>query len=69
MFGDHSTLFIVQAQDNIMNLPLANGWGEKHRLYVKWKYVEAKVYICYSRLIICILPFLGELEACSLKWI
>ncbi|KAL1192311.1 hypothetical protein V5N11_000732 [Cardamine amara subsp. amara] len=31
-----------QAQDNIMNLPLANGWGEKHRLFVKWKYVEAK---------------------------
>ncbi|KAL1192188.1 hypothetical protein V5N11_008136 [Cardamine amara subsp. amara] len=31
-----------QAQDNIMNLPLANGWGEKHRFFVKWKYVEAK---------------------------
>ncbi|KAL2325338.1 hypothetical protein Fmac_024396 [Flemingia macrophylla] len=31
-----------QAQDNIMNLPLANGWGEKHRLFVKWKYIEAK---------------------------
>lgn len=26
-----------------MNLPLANGWGEKHRLFVKWKYIEAKV--------------------------
>lgn len=26
-----------------MNLPLLNGWGEKHRLFVKWKYVEAKV--------------------------
>ncbi|XP_057424528.1 uncharacterized protein LOC130718085 [Lotus japonicus] len=31
-----------QAQDNIMNLPLANGWGKKHILYVKWKHVEAK---------------------------
>ena len=26
-----------------MNLPLTNGWGEKHKLFVKWKYVEAKV--------------------------
>lgn len=34
---------ILQAQDNIMNLPLSNGWGEKHQLFVKWKYVEAKV--------------------------
>ena len=32
-----------QAQDNLTNLPLANGWGEKHMLFVKWKYVEAKV--------------------------
>lgn len=36
-----------QAQDNIMNLPLANGWGEKHRLYVKWKYLEAKAAAYY----------------------
>ncbi|KAF2290237.1 hypothetical protein GH714_004946 [Hevea brasiliensis] len=36
-----------QAQDNIMNLPLANGWGEKHRLFVKWKYVEAKAAAYY----------------------
>ncbi|RYQ91477.1 hypothetical protein Ahy_B09g097373 isoform D [Arachis hypogaea] len=34
-----------QAQDNITNLPLGNGWGEKHRHFVKWKYVEAKVCI------------------------
>ncbi|CAN1265798.1 hypothetical protein LINPERPRIM_LOCUS12338 [Linum perenne] len=34
-----------QAQDNIMNLPLANGWGEKHRLFIKWKHVEAKVRV------------------------
>ncbi|KAK9266655.1 hypothetical protein L1049_001601 [Liquidambar formosana] len=36
-----------QAQDNIMNLPLANGWGEKHRLLVKWKYIEAKAAAYY----------------------
>ncbi|KAK8599633.1 hypothetical protein V6N13_077546 [Hibiscus sabdariffa] len=36
-----------QAQDNIMNLPLSNGWGEKHRLFVKWKYVEAKAAAYY----------------------
>ncbi|KAL2325336.1 hypothetical protein Fmac_024394 [Flemingia macrophylla] len=35
------------AQDNIMNLPLANGWGEKHRLFVKWKYIEAKAAAYY----------------------
>jgi hypothetical protein len=42
------TLFALQAQDNIMNLPLANGWGEKHRHLVKWKYVEAKVAHYFS---------------------
>ncbi|GAB4850503.1 hypothetical protein Ancab_029809 [Ancistrocladus abbreviatus] len=36
-----------QAQDNIMSLPLANGWGEKHRLVIKWKYVEAKAAAYY----------------------
>ncbi|XP_015166008.1 uncharacterized protein [Solanum tuberosum] len=36
-----------QAQDNIMNLPLSNGWGEKHRLFVKWKYIEAKASAYY----------------------
>ncbi|KAL4578831.1 hypothetical protein LXL04_014962 [Taraxacum kok-saghyz] len=36
-----------QAQDNITNLPLANGWGEKHRFYVKWKYIEAKAGAYY----------------------
>ncbi|KAA8531506.1 hypothetical protein F0562_006141 [Nyssa sinensis] len=36
-----------QAQDNIMNLPLSNGWGEKHLLFVKWKYVEAKAAAYY----------------------
>ncbi|KAK6921335.1 hypothetical protein RJ641_015013 [Dillenia turbinata] len=37
----------LQAQDNMVNLPLANGWGEKHLLYVKWKYVEAKAAAYY----------------------
>ncbi|XP_004512802.1 uncharacterized protein [Cicer arietinum] len=36
-----------QAQDNIMNLPLTNGWGEKHHFFVKWKYVEAKAAAYY----------------------
>ncbi|XP_057514202.1 uncharacterized protein LOC130795970 isoform X3 [Actinidia eriantha] len=36
-----------QAQDNITNLRLSNGWGEKHRLFVKWKYVEAKAAAYY----------------------
>ncbi|GFP88530.1 hypothetical protein PHJA_000996700 [Phtheirospermum japonicum] len=36
-----------QAQDNIMNLPLTNGWGEKHRLFVKWKYIESKAAAYY----------------------
>ncbi|XP_030938529.1 uncharacterized protein LOC115963600 [Quercus lobata] len=36
-----------QAQDNLMNLPLTNGWGEKHRLFVKWKYIEAKAAAYY----------------------
>ncbi|OVA10736.1 BRO1 domain [Macleaya cordata] len=36
-----------QAQENIMHLPLANGWGEKHQLFVKWKYVEAKAAAYY----------------------
>ncbi|XVF09392.1 hypothetical protein REPUB_Repub07fG0088800 [Reevesia pubescens] len=36
-----------QAQDNIMNLPLSNGWGEKHRPFVKWKYIEAKAAAYY----------------------
>jgi len=31
-----------------MNLPLANGWGEKHMLFVKWKYVEAKATVWTS---------------------
>ncbi|KAL5982948.1 hypothetical protein ACLOJK_017028 [Asimina triloba] len=36
-----------QAQENVRNLPLTNGWGEKHRLYVKWKHEEAKAAAYY----------------------
>ncbi|KAH7850975.1 hypothetical protein Vadar_005386 [Vaccinium darrowii] len=36
-----------QAQDNMTNLPLSNGWGEKHRLFVKWKYLEAMAAAYY----------------------
>ncbi|KAG5536027.1 hypothetical protein RHGRI_023727 [Rhododendron griersonianum] len=36
-----------QAQDNLTNLPLSNGWGEKHRFFVKWKYIEAKAAAYY----------------------
>ncbi|XP_058090249.1 uncharacterized protein LOC131236808 isoform X2 [Magnolia sinica] len=36
-----------QAQENIVHLPLTNGWGEKHQLFVKWKYVEAKAAAYY----------------------
>lgn len=33
-----------QVQDNIPELPVSDGWGRKHLLFVKWKYVEAKVH-------------------------
>lgn len=36
-----------QAQDNIMHLSLANGWGGKHRLFIKWKHIEAKAAAYY----------------------
>lgn len=36
-----------QAQNSIMNLRLANGWGEKHKLFIKWKLVEAKAAAYY----------------------
>lgn len=28
----------------ISSVPLSEGWGEKHLLFVKWKLTEAKVY-------------------------
>ncbi|RWR90378.1 Interleukin-3 receptor class 2 subunit beta [Cinnamomum micranthum f. kanehirae] len=36
-----------QAHESIMNLRLANGWGEKHLLFVKWKYTEANAAAYY----------------------
>jgi hypothetical protein len=48
-----------QAQDNLMNLPLANGWGEKHGLFVKWKYVEAKVLLHSFSLALILLSYLN----------
>lgn len=33
-----------QVQESIPELPVSDGWGKKHRLFIKWKYVEAKVY-------------------------
>ncbi|KAJ4709951.1 BRO1 domain containing protein [Melia azedarach] len=36
-----------QAQESIVDLPLANGWGEKHKLFIQWKYFEAKAAAYY----------------------
>ncbi|KAK1388089.1 BRO1 domain-containing protein [Heracleum sosnowskyi] len=36
-----------QAHENITSIPLANGWGEKHKLFVKWKYSEARAAAYY----------------------
>ncbi|XVF44610.1 hypothetical protein PTKIN_Ptkin02bG0138100 [Pterospermum kingtungense] len=36
-----------EAQECIMDLPLANGWGEKHKLFIQWKHVEAKAVAYY----------------------
>ncbi|XP_026404477.1 uncharacterized protein LOC113299628 [Papaver somniferum] len=36
-----------QAHDNIVKLPLTSVWGEKHQLYVKWKYDEAQAAAYY----------------------
>ncbi|KAJ0037876.1 hypothetical protein Pint_21949 [Pistacia integerrima] len=36
-----------QAGENIVDLPLANGWGEKHKLFIEWKYAEAKAAAYY----------------------
>ncbi|XP_047086970.1 uncharacterized protein LOC124698524 isoform X2 [Lolium rigidum] len=34
-----------QAHESIADLPLLDGWGEKHRLFIKWKHMEAKVIL------------------------
>ncbi|XP_073102420.1 uncharacterized protein [Elaeis guineensis] len=31
-----------EAHDSIMQVPLTDGWGRKHHLFIKWKYAEAK---------------------------
>ncbi|GAB2225448.1 hypothetical protein Droror1_Dr00006240 [Drosera rotundifolia] len=36
-----------QALDNISNLHMGNGWGEKHQLFIKWRYLEAKAAAYY----------------------
>lgn len=36
-----------QALDSILKIPFSGGWGEKHRLFVKWKYAEAKAAAYY----------------------
>ncbi|XVF01724.1 hypothetical protein REPUB_Repub04eG0113300 [Reevesia pubescens] len=36
-----------QAQEYILDLPLANGWGEKHKLFIQWKHIEAKAVAYY----------------------
>lgn len=37
------TILVVQAENNITQYPLTEGWGGKHQLFIKWKHVEAKV--------------------------
>lgn len=51
-----------EAQENIVNLPLANGWGDKHRLFVRWKYAEAKAAAYYLHGLIL---DEGKTEGCS----
>ncbi|XP_062226225.1 uncharacterized protein LOC133924622 isoform X1 [Phragmites australis] len=36
-----------QVQESIPELPVSDGWGRKHLLFVKWKYVEAKAAAYY----------------------
>ncbi|KAK3155724.1 hypothetical protein QOZ80_2BG0206770 [Eleusine coracana subsp. coracana] len=36
-----------QAHEIMEDLPLIDGWGEKHKLFVKWKYIEAKAAAYY----------------------
>ncbi|XP_021912536.1 uncharacterized protein LOC110826239 [Carica papaya] len=39
--------YLGQAHESIMDLPLANRWGEKHKLFIDWKYIEAKAVAYY----------------------
>ncbi|KAG8073008.1 hypothetical protein GUJ93_ZPchr0006g43405 [Zizania palustris] len=36
-----------QAHESIAELPLLDGWAEKHRLFVTWKHIEAKAAAYY----------------------
>uniref|UniRef100_A0A0D9VMZ3 BRO1 domain-containing protein n=1 Tax=Leersia perrieri TaxID=77586 RepID=A0A0D9VMZ3_9ORYZ len=36
-----------QAYESISDLPLLDGWAEKHRLFVTWKHIEAKAAAYY----------------------
>jgi hypothetical protein len=36
-----------QVQESIPELPVSDGWGRKHLLFIKWKYVEAKAAAYY----------------------
>ncbi|XP_062220820.1 uncharacterized protein LOC133920158 isoform X3 [Phragmites australis] len=36
-----------QAHESMADLPLIDSWGEKHRLFLKWKYIEAKAAAYY----------------------
>ncbi|XP_038971372.1 uncharacterized protein LOC103724052 isoform X2 [Phoenix dactylifera] len=36
-----------QAHNSITQVPLTDGWGRKHRLFIKWKYAEAKAAAYY----------------------
>ncbi|KAF3336383.1 hypothetical protein FCM35_KLT18969 [Carex littledalei] len=36
-----------KAQDNIAVLPLQDGWGKKHQLFIKWKFLESKAAAYY----------------------
>ncbi|CAL9152441.1 unnamed protein product [Musa hybrid cultivar] len=36
-----------EAENNITQYPLTEGWGGKHQLFIKWKHVEAKAAAYY----------------------
>lgn len=62
-------LFSIQAQENIMNLPLTNGWGGKHQLFVKWKYAEAKVHWFAANACFHIFFYINSIKSCVLTFL
>lgn len=36
-------IILSQALDSVTEIPSTHGWGLKQRLYIRWKYVQAKV--------------------------